>query len=380
MSTRNFVLPKTWCALNFMKYVGFYPFYRHPEMGLQPVATFRYWILYLGYYFTSSVCINGVCAYILIFEATFEDIKEAYRTAFMESSTDSVALFVCTILYSIIHLSIAIQLRRVVKDILEFQEIYSKRATLASDEENVSRGLVQNYVFKYIVFHMIIGQFGLFLSNAGWIFQTTSLVSDISMVASISLLVSYTPFLLIFQMPMVYFKLMYGEICCNMISWSQNIQEFIDEDDFTNQVKVFNEALEIASNAFSSIMFWSISIFQIGIIMLTYYVLSTYSILISGNFKWDQLLFALGMGILCIISIMDLIYFCTMSEKVLKAVKTLKCMSLERCLKMFILLDQFNGFDANGFFNLKHSLLSSMTANFVCYMVVLMQFKQSEKL
>ena len=69
-----------------------------------------------------------------------------------------------------------------------------------------------------------------------------------------------------------------------------------------------------------------------------------------------------------------------MSEKVLKAVKTLKCMSLERCVKMFILLDQFNGFDANGFFNLKHSLLSSMTANFVCYMVVLMQFKQSEKL
>ena len=181
-------------------------------------------------------------------------------------------------------------------------------------------------------------------------------------------------------MPMVYFKLVYGEICCNLISWSQNIQGVIDKDDFTNQVKVFNEALEKASNTFSSIAFWLISIFQIGVIMLTYYVLSTYSILISGNFKWDRLLFALGMGIICLISIMDLIYFCTMSEKVLKEVKTLKCMSLERCVKMFILLDQFNGFDANGFFNLKHSLLSSMTANFVCYMVVLMQFKQSEKL
>ena len=377
MGTRNFVLPKTWCALNAMKYVGFYPFYRHPEMGLQPVASLHYWILYLGYFLISNVCINGVGAYILIFEATFEDIMEAYKKAFMESSVDSVALFGCTILYFAIHLIIIIQIRRITKDILEFQEIYSKNVTM---EENVSKDLVRNYVFKYIIFHMIIGQLGLFLSNAGWIFQTTSLVSDISMVASISLLVSYTPFLLIFQMPMVYFKLMFGEICCNMISWSQNIQEFIDEDDFTNQVKVFNEALEIASNAFSSIMFWSISIFQIGIIMLTYYVLSTYSILISGNFKWDQLLFALGMGIICLISIMDLIYFCTMSEKVLKAVKTLKCMSLERCVKMFILLDQFNGFDANGFFNLKHSLLSSMTANFVCYMVVLMQFKQSEKL
>ena len=215
-----------------MKYVGFYPFYRHPEMGLQPVATLRYWVLYLGYYFTSSVCINSVCAYILWFEASFEDIKEAYRKAFMESSTDSLALFVCSILYTTIHLSIAIQLQRVIKDILEFQEIYSKSVSV--EGENVSKDLLKNYVIRYVIFHMIIGQFGLFLSNAGWIFQTTSLVSDISMVASISLLVSYTPFLLIFQMPMVYFKLMYGEICCNMISWSQNIQGFIDNHDFTN--------------------------------------------------------------------------------------------------------------------------------------------------
>ena len=42
------------------------------------------------------------------------------------------------------------------------------------------------------------------------------------------------------------------------------------------------------------------------------------------------------------------------------------------------LLDDFKGFDGNGFFILDHSLLTGMTGNFVTLMVILIQFKQSE--
>ena len=42
------------------------------------------------------------------------------------------------------------------------------------------------------------------------------------------------------------------------------------------------------------------------------------------------------------------------------------------------LLDEFRGFDAKGYFTLNHSLLTGMTASFVTYMVILVQFKQSE--
>ena len=42
------------------------------------------------------------------------------------------------------------------------------------------------------------------------------------------------------------------------------------------------------------------------------------------------------------------------------------------------LLDEFKGFDAKGYFTLNHSLLTGMTANFVTYLVILVQFKQSE--
>ena len=42
------------------------------------------------------------------------------------------------------------------------------------------------------------------------------------------------------------------------------------------------------------------------------------------------------------------------------------------------LLEEFKGFNAKGFFTLNHSLLTGMTANFVTYLVILVQFKQSE--
>ena len=38
------------------------------------------------------------------------------------------------------------------------------------------------------------------------------------------------------------------------------------------------------------------------------------------------------------------------------------------------LLDEFKGFDANGFFILNHSLLTSYAVNFLTFIVILMQF------
>ena len=42
------------------------------------------------------------------------------------------------------------------------------------------------------------------------------------------------------------------------------------------------------------------------------------------------------------------------------------------------LLARFQGFDANGYFDVNHSLLTAMTANFVTYLVIMIQFDQSE--
>ena len=41
-------------------------------------------------------------------------------------------------------------------------------------------------------------------------------------------------------------------------------------------------------------------------------------------------------------------------------------------------LARFQGFNANGYFDVNHSLLTGMTANFVTYLVIMIQFDQSE--
>ena len=41
-------------------------------------------------------------------------------------------------------------------------------------------------------------------------------------------------------------------------------------------------------------------------------------------------------------------------------------------------LARFQGFNANGYFDVNHSLLTAMTANFVTYLVIMIQFDQSE--
>ena len=86
--------------------------------------------------------------------------------------------------------------------------------------------------------------------------------------------------------------------------------------------------------------------------------------------------------------IIILVTNCWLSEKVAKQAKCLKNKIMEGASYHTVsddsnyicsLLDDFKGFDGNGFFTLDHSLLTGMTGNFVTLMVILIQFKQSEE-
>ena len=81
-----------------------------------------------------------------------------------------------------------------------------------------------------------------------------------------------------------------------------------------------------------------------------------------------------------------LVIICVLSEKLVKQAKCLKHKIMDRPLSLTntavqddpndicSLLDEFKGFDANGFFILNHSLLTSYAVNFLTFIVILMQF------
>ena len=100
-----------------------------------------------------------------------------------------------------------------------------------------------------------------------------------------------------------------------------------------------------------------------------------------------KLLVTIGKILLVISMIMVLVTSCWLSEKVAKQAKCLKNQIMEGASESTVqddsnyicsLLDEFKGFDGNGFFTLNHSLLTGMTGSFLTLLVILIQFKQSE--
>ena len=75
--------------------------------------------------------------------------------------------------------------------------------------------------------------------------------------------------------------------------------------------------------------------------------------------------------------------YCTLSEDLANKVQRLKIAVLSKgnhqVEDIIQELDDFKGFDGNGYFTLNHSLLTAMTTNFATFLVILVQFKQSEK-
>ena len=85
----------------------------------------------------------------------------------------------------------------------------------------------------------------------------------------------------------------------------------------------------------------------------------------------------------CFMIALQLVYLCTFSENVVTVVQDINTKILESQtskevgLPVSVQLQNFHGFSANGFFTVNHSLMTGMTANFLTYMVILIQFQQS---
>ena len=98
-----------------------------------------------------------------------------------------------------------------------------------------------------------------------------------------------------------------------------------------------------------------------------------------------RILITIGKIFMVITPIMIFIAICWLSENVSKKVKCLKNKIMEEASENTVdlnyicsLLDEFHGFDGNGFFTLNHSLLTGMAGSFFTFIVILIQFKQSE--
>ena len=104
---------------------------------------------------------------------------------------------------------------------------------------------------------------------------------------------------------------------------------------------------------------------------------------LGNQITTDEILLFCGNLTGCFMIGLQLGYLCTFGEKVVTVVQDINTKILESQtsnevgLSVSVQLQNFHGFSANGFFTVNHSLLTGMTANFLTYMVILIQFQQS---
>ena len=153
-----------------------------------------------------------------------------------------------------------------------------------------------------------------------------------------------------------------------------------------NETKLFIDGLNQVVKLFSSLLFWITSSFMLNIIVLTFISISQLMDA-DESMEWQRQGIFISCGILAIGFFYLIFALCHTSEMLVVNVGGLEDMIIGYHFKnnretqqkndVCNLLSKFNGFEANGYFTLNHSMLTGMIGNIVTYLVILVQFRQS---
>ena len=223
----------------------------------------------------------------------------------------------------------------------------------------------------------IIGQFFVLI---GVFYQIKSTIHISTFSANVLIFIYFLP-TLVFNAPLWYFIFAYVELHALMNVWCDEIKKFKEPKILLfEQAKYFIDGLNEVANCFSCFLFWIISCGQLLVIFSAYYILtSSYNI----DPRWEKICLVIGFAVTELSFIYMLFGMCTVSEHVAKNVQELKKVLLNiefetgQSNSVCLMIDDFHGFDADGYFTLNHSLLTGMTTNFLTFLVILVQFKQS---
>ena len=156
--------------------------------------------------------------------------------------------------------------------------------------------------------------------------------------------------------------------------------------------------LNKSEQIFSAPLFYIISTTLVTLICLTYNAISiTYS---SNNAQdWSQALISIGYMLMCALTFDTLWFLNEISWRISVKIKQLHSTIMELNIdkqalihyndqerpalqiraQLAYCLEDFKGFSGNGFFLLGRPFLSSLTSSFLTYIIILIQFRLSEK-
>ena len=387
-----FILDNSWFFLWYvLRIVGFCAFTRDEEnCKIIPRTQIKIWIHFIC--ITGTICIICSSAHyvqlihlIMNTETAYNDLLKISFEIFLSGQTTSlVSIFITIVLNSICWITV-FKLSDLAVGLSEFQDYYTyNNRHVFINVKNVAKQFKKVYLYTLL---------NLLLWTVFSVLFCICLSSEvrrrinISLDWNVMLTFGYTViFILIYFCPVAYFFFIYCEIILLLSEWCICIMNIENQNLMIKQAKLFIYGLNFIEKKFSYFLFWLTLVFVIGIVGKAYYIFVPF--LDQDRFAaaadtWQYMTFSM---VASYISATILLYnLCSYSELMANKVQELKRKILENIQfqngeadATLTLLDEFKGFNANGYFTLNHSLLTSLTSSFICFFVILIQFKQSE--
>lgn len=180
-----------------------------------------------------------------------------------------------------------------------------------------------------------------------------------------------------FMVPPMAFVLIFGQLTSLLSNWITKIGAKSDQICclYRNGIKPVNEVL-------SRMIFLVMTSYLILSVMAFYWIVHVSS---KPNLDLtEKICLSLSLFMSCFNFSMVILYLNYMSQSIVNQIQKLKEEIVEQedreemRFKALFYLDNFQGFDANGFFTLGKPLLTSFVGNVLTFIIILVQFRISE--
>lgn len=284
------------------------------------------------------------------------------------SYTDSVTLILTMASFTMVNLSIT------------WNNLWNKtKLCLVLNDlmEHHQGKIVISWRQKAPLYGIIIAmQLKLFLSSVGLtlIYVESNELSTLEIIGSI---ISSILLMIWLFAPLISFIIIIADISFVLIYWFKQSCQSMDFQECQQAI----QALKKANNVLSGYLFPIICMMLLGI---TTNVYAGISIVFKHGFASGSInIMSIAYAIFFINYIFIIYYLNNLSFSVLKEVDAFREAFVQTCqsthLRMIWTLDAFKGFDCSGFFVLGRPLFTSITATFMTYVIILIQFKLAEK-
>ena len=382
-----FVFGRFWVSFRISNFCGIFPCYRKridSEDHLKPTNGVLQLSKYLIFF---ALFLGTPVALAIVYHVTWEDLmRGAFDTH--TSKTNKVAIFTILICYLLEHYLCIISFLGIKRDLCELQDFVNSKLTFSLPPENSAYSLGMLLFLLISVLATISFPIGFAKSLADYLNYGTLGFAIIysSMVISLSAIV----------LPIMTIIFLIHEILKFVHQWLQKLQIMVDDPCEPN-VKVLSEIEKFCvewKKIHSLISFPLFALFTFSIIQVIVVVFRSLSFFIgdtSAN-NLNTTLQAIGYMILGIAMTYSFVFTSFYGQKIGDQVQDLKQTlhdqyiidpgHSEEVIKMKKLvlyhLSCWENFSGYGFFTLGKSFLTGFLANFVTYIIILIQFQLTE--